>query len=405
MSSKAIAGFCIVAALAGAGIGWAAKPAPAPSTEDASVDAGVDDGRSTQAPQLQTSELMAAHARIKQLEKDVMAATVEASALRNDLVAARAGFKPPSNPAEHRAMAEALKIPRYRYEKFDKGLLEIDWKKSADSIYKLAPLISDLAQAVAAGRPPQAFQKKIQELNAPLIQVAMTLKGAQVPGDGYNGPFTHPAVAANMVYATLIEAGKPLDEQQVEMLKTIGDTFVAEELALRQREADEEFALVTFLGESNLKDRFYKAVDAMLTPEQLEILHPALMRDRVQGDLFCSGLIWPGHADAAAGATREDIAKRVADIAVRQFGIPDTDRGAVDRLVADWLQSLDEAALAPLDEIERGNFVKMSRIRAASGPMLTMYRELVREMASNPEVVTKIKESAFVLLPVIRAAK
>ena len=402
MSSKAVAGFCIAAALAGAGIGWVAKPTPTDTVAEGAVDAGADDAGSAAGPQLQTSDLVVAHAEIAKLKKAVSDAQREADGLRQELAVARGEAKVPEGSEEQRKLAEALKAPRYSYEKFDKGLAQIDWKKSAEAIRELAPLIPKILESVAAGgtMAPE-LQKRAQELNAPLIQVAMVLKGAEVPGTGYNGPFTHPAVAANMVYASLIEAGKPLDEQQVQQLKEIGDRFVQEEAVLRERGKQEKFALAMLLGESEIKDRFYKAVDQILTPEQVDLLHPGSLRDRVQGDLFSAGLIWLGHFQGSFGANREAIAINVTKTAMAHFQIPEADRPAVVRLVSDWLQSFDEAALAPMDDMEKAAFVKMSRIRTGGAPMLALYKELAREMVANEDVVKRIQDSQYVLLPAL----
>lgn len=403
MSSKAVAGFCVVAALAGAGIGWSAKPAPADTANEGVADAGADDaGTDSSGPALRADPIVGQVARINDLERDLANTKREADALRQELVAAKSGAKKvPSSEAEHIAMARALKVPRYGFKKFDQGLVQIDWKKSAAAIHELGPLLPDIMRGMASRTISPELEAKAQELNAPLIQVAMILKGASVPGTGYNGPFTHPAVAANMVYATLVEAGLPLDDDQVEKLKKIGDTHAAEEAALRKREADEPFQIAILLAESDLKDRFYKAVDAILTPEQLNILHPGQIRDRVQGDLFSAGLIWLGHAQAAIGSNRADIAKRLTDLAIRQFQIPETDRAAVARLASDWMQAFDEAAIAPLDSMEMTAFIKMGRIRAAADPTLTLYKELAREMGSHPEIVKRIQQTSMVLLPAL----
>ena len=402
MSAQSVAGICLLAALAGAGIAWVAKPVEqAPPTPVSSTPAPAQADGADGGPALASSDLIRAHARISELERELAAAEAATRIARQELEAARGAPAAPPESDEHLADAKALKAHRYRHEKFDKSLASIDWKQAAVSMHQLGPKISQLATAATSGLPVHELHKEVGRLNGPLVEIAFRLNSQGVPGSGPNGAFTHPAVSVNMVYATLLEAGLPLNDAQVLQLKALGDQQVKEEAALREREKSEPFAFATLWQESTIRDRFYKAVDQILMPDQREVLHPGALKDRIQGDLFSAALLWPTTAQAALGATREAIVERITTMVTSQFQIEASDGSAVARVAAEYVEKLSHEALAPLGALEKAGFIKFDRIREAGEPMLAFYKELANELAHDAKKVEVVKQTTYILLPVL----
>ena len=401
MTSKALVGSCVAAALVGSAVGWALKPAPEVVVDSEHTVPVVGDSDAGDAPTLGTSE-MAAQAERRQLETQLATAQDTIKRLQGEMEALANSSAVPITEEKRLELAQALKLHRFRFKKLDKGLGDVDWKEVAASVNGISEVVGQIATEASAGRPvgPE-LQQKAMQLNAPLVKMAFGLTASDVPGTGVNGSFTHPAVTVNLVYAALEEAGQPLDEGQLEKLKALGSRYVAEAAALPNFDPKQDLAFEGLWREFVLKDQLYRDIDALLNPEQLAVLHKEEMRDRMMADLFSAGLLWQPYVQARFGATRDEVAASTAKLLSTQLKVDPADQPIVERLVQDWVGKMSNEAIGPLDTLEKSNFVRMDRIRAAGPPMLALYQELYRELANNEAARTQLRASNYLLLPVL----
>jgi hypothetical protein len=392
----------IVAVLAslviGAAIGWYAASSPSSGTSPLTSGEAAPARGSQDEVRLEADADFATQ-RLAELETKLETVTAEREALRK--IIADAGLTDEGAPDEAAriAQAAALKGPRFVFEGMEAPLSEMKWKTIAESVVAMGPLMGELGQALADGKSAGDLPQRIQKYNVPLIQAAVAASQGGMPGHGINGAFTHPALVANMVYSTLLEAGQPLDDGQVEKLGQIADRFVAEDARMRAGVGEESWALEQLVLESEIKDRFYKAVDAILTPPQVDVLHPPSLRDRTAGDIFSAGLIWLQSAQVGRAAGPDDLAQKITAGLMRQFQVPEEEKDAVARAVGDWASGFGPDVFTPLDPLEKNNMVKMDRIRTAGRPMVALYKELVRSLPAQEEVGQRIRASAFLVVP------
>ena len=388
----------VVCLLLGAAVGWFARepgsesPEPVPHTEPAE-DRGASDEIGLEADGEFAVE------RIQQLESQLKEAFTERDSLKQALADAAAGKVSAQDEVARIAAAAELKGPRYTYEGLEKTLKEIKWDKIAKAVVGMAGPMKELGEALAAGRPAGDLPQKVQKFNMPLIQAAVAANQGGMPGHGINGSFTHPALVANLIYSTLVEAGLPLDDAQAEKLSQLADRSVEDDRRLRAARTDESWAMEQLVMESEMKDRFYKAVDSLLTPEQVEVLHPGALRDRTAGDIFSAGLIWMQSAQVARARDREDLTQKITAGLMRRLQIPEEEKEAVGRAVGDWAAKFGPDAFTPLDDLEKSNMVRMDRIRAAGRPMVDLYKEIARSLPGQEEVIKRLRETAFLVVP------
>ena len=65
----------------------------------------------------------------------------------------------------------------------------------------------------------------------------------------------------------------------------------------------------------------------------------------------------------------------------------------------DWAGRFGPEQFTPLDNLERKNMVKMDRLRFAMRPMVELYKELASRFANDPELVGRIRDAAFLVVP------
>ena len=400
MSTNAAVIVAVVALAFGAGLGWLLRGEPeAPSPDVITVRDGV--GADSEEPSLEADPAAAA-ARIAELETKLETVVAERDELQKSLAAAGIPEGGAATEGERVARALKLKGARFVYEGMEKTLDDMQWQTIATAIASMVPQLNELGENLAAGKGAGDLPMQIQKHNVPLIQAAVAASQGGMPGYGINGAFTHPALVANMIFSTLLEAGEALSESQTERLGQIADRFVAEDAALRAEvpvNREKPFALAALVAESEMKDRFYKSVDEILTPAQLDILHPPTLRDRTAGDIFSAGLIWMQSAQVARVKNAAELSERLTEGLMRKFQIPEEEKEAVGRAVGDWAAKFGPATFTPLDALEKNNMVKMDRIRAAGRPMVELYKELVRSLPAQEAVADRLRTTTFLVVP------
>ena len=190
------------------------------------------------------------------------------------------------------------KVPRkarFSEPGFDEVLAKLDWDSVGEHFGAMPSALGSLLTALAEGKKPEDLPPETTEgltkHNGPLVTVAVKLMQGKVPGTGANGAFTHPAFMANAMAAALENLNLPLSDAQAARVEEISRRFVAEDVERLGRYDDATMQIKKIEEEGGLRDRFFTEARTVLSAEQLEALSPAAVRDRLQFDLFSSGIL------------------------------------------------------------------------------------------------------------------
>ncbi len=293
--------------------------------------------------------------------------------------------------------------PRFVYAETNKALKDLDWKTMSKSMHALPPLLEEL---VEFGRSDEeefpASIGDIQRWNGPLLkEVAKLQSRDEIPGKSVNGKFTHPSVYVNLIYGALTHSDVPLSEKQEEELYRIGLRFVEEDSRRRAGYGEGVIDLRKMIDANALKDRFFAAVDAMLTPAQRHVLHPEGMRGTTVGDLFSSGVVWNTVTKAAGFSTRKELEEMFARGAMARFKLPESARPVVQSLTRAWSQGMsDEFLSAPLTRAEKDlKIMQVARIRKAAALQAVVQEALIAQLDLQPDQRKRVAKSRRVLVP------
>jgi RNA polymerase sigma-70 factor (ECF subfamily) len=369
--------------------GWGLKPTDPKGAQRASRG---DPAAAPDAPPDETARLRA------ELEK----ARAEKAALAEELAQARAAAAAAAAEGEGAAGEGKLEGPRFVFGQHDQVLSEIDWDAVGEALHEMPPLLSELLAALEKGEELPASLGDIQRWNGPLVKVALQIANAGVPGTGLNGSFTHPAVAANMVHAALAKSGRPLSEEQERALEELGRRYVAEETTRNAAYGEETLAFRKMVDEAALKDRLYSEVDALLTPEQRDLLHPEAIRGYSQVDLFSSGVLTYVHARPVPLADRATFVQQVTDRHIEELGLDAAARPVVEGLVREWANRVAKAGLdAPLDRNIPGMplVMKNDRIRKAADLQLDLWNALATQLPLTDAQREKLRTETQIIVP------
>ncbi len=331
----------------------------------------------------------------------------ENASLRSHLDAARkAGYL---TPEEKTAAHDG--IP-YAPAKYKAAMAGVAWSDAGEAAAKMVPLLQKLAADFVAGKPvDEKIGIEIFKWNQKLQNVAVTAIAAKVPGEEGNGAFTHPVVAINLIHAALAEAGVPLDEGQVKSLRDIGDRFIEAD-ARRMTGYDEEtFALQKTIDECALKDTMFAAIDAVLTPGQQDVLHPASIRERTGIDLYSSGTIWYVVARAVDFRTRADLAPGLVQQYLTRGNLTEEQKALLGSAARDWAESFSaaflDASADPVAQTSRrsaaggalAGWQKLTQVRTAAIHQLALNRALFELVGSDTKTAAQIRADRRVFVP------
>lgn len=368
--------------------GWALKPAGPEPTQRAARE-------SAPAMTVGNDELQRLRGELELKRAESEQSGAELDRLRAALAAAQEALAA-------QAPAGKLEGPRFAFGRYDDVLGKIDWDTVGQALHQMPPLLTDLIEALEKGEELPPSVGEIQRWNGPLVTVALQLANAGVSGTGVNGAFTHPAVAANMVHAALAKSGRPLTKEQEAALEELGRRFVAEDDLRSAAYGEETLAFRKLVDEAALKDRLYSEIDALLTPEQRDLLHPESVRGYTQVDLFSSGVVTFMQARPIAFGDRDTFVREVTDKHIEELGLDAASRPVVEGLVRQWSDRVAKAGLgAPLERTVPGmqNVLRTERVRKAAELQLELWDTLAARLALTDAQRRKLREETRILVP------
>jgi hypothetical protein len=385
----------LLALAVGFGAGWLLRsetrgaPAAAPLADEAAPDgeagAATLGDPEAHARRLE-ARLAAAEARGQTLAADLEQSRQRTAALEEQLAAAG-------------VVSAGKKGPTHGFAAFDEALNAVNWPEVGDALAHLGPLLGELGDDMAQGKEVTAKFGEIQRWNGPLLTAALELNKRGLPGTSVNGSFTHPSSLVNMVAAALTAGGRPLDEAQSEQLGRIGLAFVAEDERRLAAYPADALAVQKLLDEARLKERFFAEVDRLLTPEQVELLHPPAVRGRSGLDLFSSGLVVYAVSRTVKFRTREDLAQALVAVAQRHFDLTDDALPLWQEAAVRWAQGFPEAWLfEPPDGLVRGGNlgpiqlgIPTPRLLVALEHACGFFRQVVERLPADDPLAARIR--------------
>ncbi len=281
-------------------------------------------------------------------------------------------------------------------------LAALEWKDMGTAAHEMSPHLPGLIRGMAEGRDVSAEAMQVGRRNVVLVTAAMKLGEAGLSGTGVNGAFTHPAVIANFVVATLEAAGLPLDEKQLDRLRELADQYVARERARIEGYRADALAFVKLVDETRLKKSFIDGIDALLSPAQVKVLHPHGPDAPIGTDLFSPGLLWQGSVAPAANVRNETGQARVVQIVSSHLKLdPETAERVVRPAVVRWTSALPGSAFtAPSQPEDRMGLVSMARLDATFDAMRGLYESLLADLPSDHPSIPALRTMTHAIVPV-----
>ncbi len=344
----------------------------------------TEGGRSATGRSSTASPSMVSREEYDRVNSDLKRESARAKALETELEVARAE-RPPAPPegseSEKGAPADR-KAPRFVYGPLEEALRAMDWEVVGESLHAMPPLLDQLADALLNDKEMPASVGEIQRWNGPLITQALTAQRAGVPGTSVNGTFTHPALVANMVYASLQHSNAPLSEEQIRTLDSLGKRFADEDARRLAAYQPGALELRKVIDECDLKDRFFAEVDGMLTPEQRGVLRPAGARGLLGMDLFSSGLVWATVTRPLPFSDRAQLEMQIVSAVRTTYAIPEASVPVVEELAARAVQQLGAEYLAvPMQANARARgLIHIDRVRPAAKALLAMREGILQRV-------------------------
>lgn len=276
-----------------------------------------------------------------------------------------------------------------------------NWAELGGHVAAMLQDIPAFAQGmVDTGKPDMEIMKRLAPHNQPLATLTMAAQG-EIEGTGFNGPFTHPAVMANLLSAALESAGLPLNDAQLKAIAGLGADWDRSWAQTKSAHTDSTLALVKIADEVDAKQRFLESVRALLTPEQLASTSPPSTRDRLQLDLFSPVFVWQMR-QARTGTDREALKPQLLTALLGEAKAADVTTEALDDIAERWLQAYGHAYLAPVPA--RGwdmLFVTVQRTQAAARAQAAAAQELLARGQLTPEQSTALRDHSTLYTPYI----
>ncbi len=303
---------------------------------------------------------------------------------------------------------------RYKFHAVKDALDKANWKEVGEAVNKMVPLLVDLKDSIEAGKGLPSNVGDLQRWNAPLLTLALSTQ-EQIPGTGINGSFTHPSIMSNLVYSALAQSQVPLDEKQQQQLAEIGNRYVAEDERRIQGYGDDVLALQKTADEADLKGRFFKDVDAILTPEQQEVLHPSALKGRIGIDLFSSGLVWQLLVKPAYFSKREELPAKMAQVMLSDSALAEH-KELVEAAAADWARSFSDAylqatndptAVASSEQLSGGmmiGWLPTELADKAAVHQIAMLKNLLDRLPPDSGAAKQLRASSTLMMPVMKPA-
>ena len=301
-------------------------------------------------------------------------------------------------PAEREAAVPAPPKaggPRFLYDSVEKGLRAGNWSEAGAATARLMPLLSEAVEITHGRRPMRAeFWGDITTNLGPIVTLALKLEEEGVD-------WSHPSVLANLVHATLREAGHPLDEAQEDALDRIGLRFIAEDGRRRAAYGDATPALRRLLESHAMQDRFFAEADALLSDGQRGVLWPPGVKGVVGLDVFSGSTVWDEKLVRLTHGDRADLRARMHAEVMRELEPGAGAEAVLQQLVGEWEASLPDAFLAEPDAAQKADvdMEPTERVRLAATKQLALFEALLARAPLDDEARRRILEEERVLIP------
>jgi len=243
-----------------------------------------------------------------------------------------------------------------------------------------------------------ALAVKITELNGKLVAQVPAMLKAGLPGYEANGAYTHPLVTANTLSSTLAAAGQPLTDAQRATMSGLVRTFSIENQSIS--DASREFDLEYLLAETEMKDRFYREMSTLLTPEQYRAMYPEGSQSNDGVSLFGTGIVTRPYTEVVPAANAADFARIASNKISESIGLDEATatkvRGVIERMTG----ASPELWQDPADSAEtRLKFLKRGRTPAALRRQIEVMREIERSVSLTPEQKKQLRSMKKILVP------
>lgn len=347
---------------------------------------------------------LAAEDRLRQLEGELGDVRAENDRLRASAarVAAEEQAQKPLEPAPVKAGATAdePQAPGIAFFGYDDVLAKIDWAVTGKAMKEMTALTVRLVEEMEkTGEMPLDILADIQKLNADLIRQAQILTEGDVPGSTINSKFTHPAVAANQIDATLKAANVPLTDAQRDSLRALAARYAAQDEQRRTGEHAEMSALEKACAELSLRADFYAESERLLGRDQLGVLWNDKTRGKLTMDIFGAGLGWAERIDPTPAADPGALANQMGDKLRRSLDCTD----AQMQLLRPLLDAHASSLPGELWGEGKGMMAAFSMRSASIGELARRQVELVRQILQRvdltPEQRQKLLRMGRVAVP------
>jgi hypothetical protein len=278
------------------------------------------------------------------------------------------------------------------------------WPELAEHVRELTKTLAGLPETIARGEQPSAaLLAAITKHNMPLAAFAIQLS-TEVGGTGPNGAYTHPAVVANLIRASLAAAGDPLTHEQEIAIDALGKAWAGEVAAQAAGYGPDALALEKTVAEVDAKQRFLLAVRGVLTDSQRSVLFDPATQGRVGLDLLSPGLVYvirrPVVASDRAGLEAAAL-KTLLDMA----GMPADAGGSLDWIAKRWVEEVP-GALEPTSATSPDfAFPTVERVQAQARAQLRAMGRLLGAGTLTDAQARTLRDTATVFYPQLIAPK
>lgn len=343
-----------------------------------------------------SGELAALQQRNRELEQQL--ATLQ------DQLARRGAEPAPAAAATVAADAPvpAVAGPMFDDAQFAAALAKIDWATMGEVTKEMAPLLAELVKAMGeeGAEVPMDLIGKIQQLNGKLVAQLPAMLEAGMPGYGPNGVYTHPLVVANTLASTLAAGGAKLTPAQQQSLSGLVAAFAKETQQIAG--ASREFAVEQLLEEVEMKDRFYREMSGLLTPEQLAKVAPDGGGGYDGANLFGSGLVTQASSVPVPAKDAADFARSASGRLAEQLGLDDAATAQVRAVMAQAMAAPELWNHRNDVREQKLQMMRSGRATAALRAQLQWMKQIQQQVKLTPEQAKKLAAMQRVLVPMPR---
>ncbi|MBX3464728.1 MAG: hypothetical protein KF830_16280 [Planctomycetes bacterium] len=346
-------------------------------------------------PVANAAELEQLRQRVRQLEQQNENLQLQLSRTQAEPVplAAAPDAEPDAAPAPVAAGAV------FADERYADLLAKLDWRTMGEVTHEMGPMLVELIERMReTGEIPLDLATKVGALNLKLVQQVPALLESGLPGSGANGAYTHPLVAANVLASTLAAAGLGIDQGQRDRIAGLVRQFSAETQAAV--DSVQEFDVQRLALEAETKDRFYREVASLLTPEQQRVMFPAGADRYEGGSLFHSSLFLRQYTEPVPAANAAEFARSVANSVGQQLDLDDQASAQV-RAIVERFAAAPELWQDRADAVERGQLqmLRRGRTEAAMRHQAAMLREILRQVPLSEAQRKQLRQAKHVFVP------